>query len=241
MPGVVTDLDLSADGSRAVAVVRETSQMFVFDADELDATSTPEPDILSVADTTIGSVALSPDADVAVLFSNAAMQEEVTIVSLATESYLEYRTVTVQAPVRAVFLAPDGEHAVALLEVPAGSAKAGAFSLLVTKDQRAPKIVGTDAPPVSVAISPESPSMSAVVTTRDDTTGIYEAHLVRLPTLQVDQYRLASPPLATGIVSDVGFGYVAQQHPEGRITFIDLEEGDAQTLTGFELAVKVVD
>jgi hypothetical protein len=64
---------------------------------------------------------------------------------------------------------------------------------------------------------------------------------VRLPTLQVDQYRLASPPLATGIVSDVGFGYVAQQHPEGRITFIDLEEGDAQTLTGFELAVKVVD
>lgn len=241
LPGVVTDLDLSADGTRAVAVVRETSEIFVLDVGALGGDAEPQFDTLSVEDTTIGSVALSPQADVAVLYTNAAEEDEVTIVSLESDDYLAYRTVTVQAPVRAVFLAPDGEHAVALLDVPDGSNKAGAFSLLVTKEQRAPKIVGTDAPPVAVAISPESPSLSALVTTRDDENGIYEAHLVRLPTLQVDQYPLASPPLATGIVSDVGFGYVAQQHPEGRITFIDLQDGDAQTLTGFELAVKVVD
>jgi hypothetical protein len=35
--------------------------------------------------------------------------------------------------------------------------------------------------------------------------------------------------------------FVAQAHPEGRITFVDLETGAARTLTGFELAAKVVE
>ena len=57
----------------------------------------------------------------------------------------------------------------------------------------------------------------------------------------MDLLPLASPPLATGIVPLAGKGYVAQQHPEGRITFVDLEDGSAKTLTGFELGAKVVD
>jgi hypothetical protein len=39
---------------------------------------------------------------------------------------------------------------------------------------------------------------------------------------------------------DVGVGFVAQQHPEGRITFIDLVSGEPRTITGFELGSKVV-
>jgi hypothetical protein len=34
---------------------------------------------------------------------------------------------------------------------------------------------------------------------------------------------------------------VAQKHPEGRITFVTLESGEARTLTGFELGSRVVD
>jgi hypothetical protein len=32
---------------------------------------------------------------------------------------------------------------------------------------------------------------------------------------------------------------VAQRHPEGRITFIDLDTGEQHTLTGFELSTEV--
>jgi hypothetical protein len=39
---------------------------------------------------------------------------------------------------------------------------------------------------------------------------------------------------------DVGKGFVAQSHPEGRITFIDLVSGEPRTITGFELGAKVV-
>ena len=35
--------------------------------------------------------------------------------------------------------------------------------------------------------------------------------------------------------------FVAQAHPEGRITFVDLDSGAHRTLTGFELGAKVVE
>jgi hypothetical protein len=57
----------------------------------------------------------------------------------------------------------------------------------------------------------------------------------------VDRISLASEPLrsALGIVPDANKAFVAQRHPEGRITFIDLETGDERTMTGFELAARV--
>jgi hypothetical protein len=60
-----------------------------------------------------------------------------------------------------------------------------------------------------------------------------------MPSLQVDEQAIASPPLAVGVIAATNKGYVAQAHPEGRITFIDFEEGGVRTLTGFELADKV--
>ena len=55
------------------------------------------------------------------------------------------------------------------------------------------------------------------------------------PTLEVQHFPLASPPLTAGVVAAAETGYVAQKHPEGRITFVTLADGEARTLTGFEL------
>ena len=57
----------------------------------------------------------------------------------------------------------------------------------------------------------------------------------------VDRYDLASPPIAVGVVAGARRAFIAQEHPEGRLTFVDLETGIARTLTGFELASRVVD
>ncbi|MGZ3478441.1 MAG: hypothetical protein ACXVCJ_28335 [Polyangiales bacterium] len=62
-----------------------------------------------------------------------------------------------------------------------------------------------------------------------------------MPSLAVDRYALASPPIAVGVVAGAGRAFVAQEHPEGRITFVDLGSGTARTLTGFELSARVVD
>src|SRR5690606_5928605 len=240
LSGPVTDLDVSQDGSRAVAVVRSESDVAVLDVPRLEQSDAVE--LHHISEAVFGSVSLSPRGDVAVLYSNAVESTRATIVSLETgDDYLTSRTVDLKSGVQAMFVAPDGEHAIALLDVPEGSNKGGAFSVLVTKAERAPKIVGTEAPPMAVALSPAEPSTRALLTTRDDATGVFEALMVSLPGLQVDSFKLASPPLATGIMAEQALGYIAQMHPEGRITFVDLERARARTLTGFELATKVVD
>ncbi|HQF26722.1 MAG TPA: hypothetical protein PL065_24890, partial [Polyangiaceae bacterium] len=65
--------------------------------------------------------------------------------------------------------------------------------------------------------------------------------LVRRDNLQIDRYPLFSPPIAVGTVLGAKRAFVAQQHPEGRLTFIDLDTGLSRTLTGFELAARVID
>jgi hypothetical protein len=93
---------------------------------------------------------------------------------------------------------------------------------------------------MSVSIAPP-PSNRALVTVRDDAKKIHAVYLARMPELQVDKLTLASPPLAAGMVPAAGVGWIAQKHPEGRITLVDLQKGSARTLTGFELGAKVVD
>jgi hypothetical protein len=186
-------------------------------------------------------VSVSEKGDVALLYTNATPNDHLTILKTAPGAdYLAYRTVALKAPVKAVFPAPDSAHAIALLSPGEGSSKPGAFSVVPLAKDLPPKIQGTDAPPMSVAISP-SPSTRALVTVRDDTTKVHGVYLARMPELHVDRISLASPPLAAGMVPSAGVGWVAQKYSEGRITFINLADGTARTLTGFELGAKVVD
>ena len=63
----------------------------------------------------------------------------------------------------------------------------------------------------------------------------------QFPSLEVQQIGLASPPIAVGVLAAANQGYVAQKNPEGRITFVALDSGQARTLTGFEIGASVVD
>jgi DNA-binding beta-propeller fold protein YncE len=241
LSGAVTDLDLAADGSRAVAVVRENAEVVVLPIPGI-LDDPAAIDVQHIDGELFGSVSLAELPSVALLYTNAQPNDHLTIVQTAvTPEYLSHRTVALKAPVRAVFPAADARHAVALLEPGASSSKAGAFAVVPTAALLSPKIVGTDAPPGAVAIAPGPESERAVVTVRDDARGRFGAYLVRMPGLQVDLVPLASPPLAAGMVLGAGKAWIAQEHPEGRVTFVDLDDGDARTLTGFELGAKVVD
>lgn len=241
LSGPVTDLDLAEDGQRAVAVVRDTSEVFVLPVP--GAASDPSSiDKKAISGEFFGSVALSTDASVALLYTNAIESDHLTILKLGPGTdYLTHRTVALKAAVSAVFPAPDAKHAIVLQKTAPGSSKAGAFSVVSTIAQLSPKILGTDAAPNAVAIQPAPKSEHALVSVRDDQKKVFGAYRVKLGNLQVDYTKLASPPLATGIVAAANKGYVAQLHPEGRITFVDFASGEVRTLTGFELGAKVVE
>lgn len=266
--GSITDLDLSEDGRRAVAVLERTSAASSPDAgvapgdagsDAGDAAAAPEPtpasttseavfinipaglsepagrQTLAAPGESFRSVALSADGARAVLFTTARPTPRVTLVA----PDLSTRSLDLIAAVRAVFLTADGGHAVALQDPPAGSQKQGAFSVLSLANVRSPKLVASDAPAVAVALPPGN-SERALVTVSDRARGSFGAFLVRTANLQVDFTSLSSEPLASGTVPGAQKGFIAQVHPEGRITFIDLNDGAERELTGFELSSRVV-
>lgn len=274
LSGPVTDLDVTADGARAIAVVRQTSEVALL---PLATAGTNAATVLrtNVTGELIGSVTLTADSKQALLYSNATDSEHLVVLDLATAAY---HVVRVHAPVLSVFPTPDGQYAVVLHHQAAvmgadgdggtvssadggrgsaGSADGGtsaatpgigaaappppiasAFSLIPLDGTRSGRIQETVAPPQAVAIAPNS--SQAIVTVADGRAQVFGAYLAGLPSLQVTRLDLASPPIATGVVAAANRGYVAQRHPEGRITFVPFTTGVPQTLTGFDLGARVV-
>ncbi len=246
LSGPVTDLDLAHDGSFALAVVRSPNGSDDEEPTGSQAFVLPLPDVLedpqtvttvTIPNETVGSASLATAGDVALLYTNAVPSDRLVVLSLDTGTH---RAISLKAPVKAALPAPDSEHAVVILEPPPGSTKPGAFALVPTKSNLPPRIQATDAPVLGVAIAP-APSHRALIVVRGEEGQEHAAYLARLPQLQVDGIRLASPPLATGIAPAANMGFIAQEHPEGRLTFIHLEDGAARTVTGFELGTRVVD
>ena len=90
-----------------------------------------------------------------------------------------------------------------------------------------PKIAGLDAPPVSVAVAPAGDR--ALVATGDASSRAYQLYIASLPSLERGRGpRSPSQPIAAGIVAGADRGYVAQKHPDGRITFVNLKTGEAR-------------
>jgi hypothetical protein len=237
-----TDLDLSSDGKTATAVLgNETPPKVV-------RFPVPVPgaaafDQALIASELVRSVTLAPNDEVAVLYANAVPSNHVTLLDLTSGPEFRFRTVDLKSPVEQVYVAPSSETAITFQLPPAGSQKKGLFSIVPAAPgiTRAPKIVATDAAPQDVAFS--SPAVGrALVTVSDPNSTVHGVYVLGLANLEQNFVQLASEPLvgATGIVPDAPIGFVAQKHPEGRITFIDLESGLARTLTGFEIAARVV-
>jgi hypothetical protein len=263
LSGVVTDVDVSADGARAVAVVRATAEVAILPL----AGRAPAPaDVVHVAITgeTVGQVTLTAGGSVAVLYSNAFASERLSVLTLGSTP--AFHVVRLHAPVLSALPTPDGKFAVVLHDAtlpPSGAAMdasadggasddagvvapvettapppATAFSLAPLDGTQPPRIETADAPIQAVAIAPTSDRV--LLTVRDDAKQIFGAVLGFMPTLEVHKVPLASPPIAAGVVSGANRGYVAQAYADGRITFLSLDGGDARTLTGYELGARVV-
>jgi hypothetical protein len=190
----------------------------------------------------VRSVTLAPSDELALLYANAVPSSHVTLLDTAPgEHHFGFRTVDVQGAVRGIYVAPDSQTAITFQTPPAGSTKKGLFSIVPTEAVRSPRIVGTDAEPAEIAFS-DADTGKALVTVHDSKNSAHGVYVIGLANLEQNFIRLASEPLpgATGIVPMAKRGFVAQKHPEGRITFIDLETGVAQTLSGFEIAARVV-
>jgi len=233
----ISDVDLSRDGKLALVTLPTRGQVVLTPVPPANDASFEAVDIEGEI---TSSVAISDDSQLALLYQNGADNSHLTLLDLRPDAGRALRTLDLKGPVNAVFPAPDASSAIVLQKPLAGSKKLGAFSGVPTRARRSAKIVGTDAAPSAVAF--DDAGAFALVTVGGASTTSFGVYRVRLDTMQEDFVRLASPPVAaaTGIVSQVKRGFVAQAHPEGRITFVDLESAQAHTITGFELAARII-
>jgi hypothetical protein len=186
----------------------------------------------------VGSVVVSNEGSMAVLYTTATTLDRVTVLptDVSKDDYLMARATRVRAPVDAVFISPDATHALVALRATPGSAIGGAFGIVPLANPALVKIQPTDAPVTGVAFGAQ-PTSSAILTAATGQT----AYLVHFPALRVNAVALPSLPLAAGVIAEEGVGYVVEQHPDGRLSLINLESGEPRTLTGFELSAGVND
>ena len=263
LSGAITDVDITADGQSAVAVVRDTAEVAIIPL----GGGIPDPAAVqqvTIAGETVGSASIAADGKTVLLYTNAIAAERLTVLTLGATP--TYRVIKLHAPVLAVFATADASNAIVFhsesarrphsatadggpgeRRAAARRADAGipsqtatnAFSLVPLGADLPAVIEETDVPPQAVAITPAGDRV--LVTERDDVKQIYGVYVGEFPSMEIQKIALASPPIAVGVLATANEGYVAQKNAEGRITFVALDSGQARTLTGFEIGASVVD
>jgi DNA-binding beta-propeller fold protein YncE len=245
LPGPATDIDLTADGKLALAVLRTSNTVALIDlpADLLDPAGI---ELLPTGSYVAGQVEVTSDGKTAYLFTNAIAQKLLMVADLKQRSL---STIPLQKAVRNVLLAPDGN--VALVVHSKTSATTGAASsleqlleskhgyTLLDRASGFTKLQLTDAEPKHVLFAPDT--KSAALLLNEPSLGLRELSLIDLKSFLVSAVNLGAPPIALGLVPATDQLYVAQDHALGRITFYERKAGQARTLTGFALNSGIAD
>jgi hypothetical protein len=237
----VNDLDLAPNGAFALAVLRNQRAVLRIPVPG-GFDDKGEITIAVIAGEIIGSAAIAPTSDRALVYTTAKDEERITVLDLDVGG--DVRTVALRKSIRAVAIAPDGETALIVHDKLPGSPdeagldpdvsidRAHGYSVL-RLDTGAVKLQVTKTAPGAFTLVPDSSFLFMLF--RDDGAGVRAVHQVAMDSFLVTPFPLGSPPISVGAVPASMRVFVNQEHPDGRITFIDWISGDARTVTGYEL------
>ena len=251
-PAPITDLDLSASGAFAVAVVRDKSAVVrlpipqAFDDPTAIVSTIVEGEI-------VGSVSLTPDESTALLYTTAIdptlteipdTLKRLTILDL--KSAAPPRTVQLRKAVQSVVISPDSATALVVsVKVPGDpndptiddttrADRQDGYSLVQIASSFV-KLQVTAVPLGPFALVPDGSHLLLLF----NQGSVQEVQNVELDSFQVTPIELGSPPTSVGAVPSSQRAFVGQDHPDGRISFIDYQTNSVQTVTGFELNSRI--
>lgn len=241
----ITDVDLAPNGDFAMAVFRDRRTVLKVPIpdgfDDIDNVS-----VITVGNEIVGSVNIAADGTRALLYTTAQdTNEHLTILDVETE---ELRVVRLPKAVQAVTVAPDGESALVVhrkLEGDPNEAgidpdelidRSYGYSVLRLEDGFS-KLQLTSSPQGASTIVPDGSTMFILF--NSSSLGVRDVHRVGLRNFLVQPITLGSPPISLGAVPGSSKVFVGQDHPDGRITFIDWESAETESVTGFELNSRI--
>lgn len=241
----ITDVDLAPTGEFAIAVFRDRRTVLKVPIpggfDDLDNVS-----VVTMGSEIVGSVSIAPNGKRAMLYTTAQeTNEHVTIMNVEDESL---RVVRLPKSVRAVTIAPDSESALVVHRKLAGDPaeanidpdllidRSYGYSVLRLEDGFS-KLQLTASAQGASTIVPDGSTMFILFNSPAE--GVRDVHRVGLRNFLVQPLTLGSPPLSLGAVPGTSKVFVGQDHPDGRITFIDWETAETESVTGFELNSRI--
>jgi hypothetical protein len=247
----VTDIDLASSGAFALAVLRGQNAIVRIPV----PAGFTDPSVRQTRQfpgETVGSASLAPDGKTAVLYTTAVTPavERIVIVDLTSDA--PGVPVRLKKAVRAVAIAPDGNTAVVLHTKVAGDPAAPGLDVdaqidrsygytVVNLRTAFPKLQLTPADIYAMAITPDAANAFLVIRDPASTTTVRRVQQIALGSFIVNDIELGSPPVAIAVLAaSTKRVFVSQEHPEGRISFIDWETHQVQSVTGFELNGRIV-
>ncbi len=232
-----TDLDLTPDGQRVVVISRDSGEVHLFDAEDPFA----DPDVLTLPeDIVVGSVRMAPSGDTAILYTTGFLQSRYATWDLATD---EITVRSLVKPVAGMAVTPTGGSLLVFHteddapDADPSSPFAGhwAMTLIDLEDFRSNPL-RLPAEPIGFANAASGQRGYFIM------EGEPYLEVLHYDTLLYDEYLLRSEPVFVGVLPDLDPGdgveppaWVSQEHPLGRISFLDPDVGSLQTITGFEL------
>jgi DNA-binding beta-propeller fold protein YncE len=229
-----TDLDLSPDGTEAIVVARDSSEVRIFD------TSDPlgvDVEVLDTPDSsTIGSLVLAPSGDVGLLFTTIATEDRITFWDRNTD---EMVTRGLVKPVEAVAISPDGNSALIIHTLADAEGENDVFTdsyalTVVDLNTWLTNPVGLESKPTRWTTSNDG-RFSLFIMENNRNVGVID-YATRL----VDDVVVPSQPVHIGMMPletdpEEALGWVSQEHELGRISFVEPYDLAVETVTGFEL------
>lgn len=242
-PSAVTDLDLAPSGTFAVAVVRDLSLVLQLDVPGA-FTGGSEVRTVQLDDQLVGSVTITPNSEQALLYTTVvATALRINVLDIDSGETKPYR---LPKGVQSVAIADDSKTAFIVHQKEAGDpdqAGIDADTVLARSYGYSVFELATGFSKLQTAKAPVGPSTlvpdgSNLFVLFDGATE-REVHRVNLTSFIVDHIALGSPPTSVGSVPRSKRVFVGQDHPDGRIAFIDWETGDLESVTGFELNSRI--
>lgn len=244
LPGEPTDLDLFADGRKALVMLREARRAVIVDV------ATGALDVSVDLPAALGSAAVAPDGARALLYttlSSADLSPRFAALDLTTDPP-ELTQHPVRKEIAGAVIDPGGRAAWLLHRKADGEpdptlseadflARSYGYSL-VDMETLFVRLVTTPAEPRGVLFSADL-ARAWVPLSRPE-TGVHELQILDLDGLAVRSVPLPSAPETVGEVPSADRVFVTQSHGEGRISFLDRDsdrrETDAlETLSGYLL------
>ena len=215
-----TDIDIFDDGKKALLTFGYTNEVKIIDIPE-DFEENAQIDGKQFDNNILLSIVID---DKIFSYSPGGVTN---ILNITSTDSLVTEPILIRGKIKSLILSSDGKSVVIIHPEVTGSY----YYSLVDLESKFTKKIRSDNPYKASIFS--NISKKAVLIFKSVVGN--EADIIDLKTFVKKDIELGSAPDSLGLIYGKDICYISQEHPEGRISFIDLDNSEIKTITGFEL------